>query len=347
MVKVHRIIVPSRSRNLEFTFRLVLGISAAFVASYLLALLILCLMFKDPKRDAAGWVYGIAALIGGAGSAGWVVWRHHRNYEKAFGSTPLRTKRLSRIASDPRTPTRLPHRIVEHAYRSRFRTAKKVARAFHRVPSMQMIVVWEPADGVCPLPIPTLMSFEPIEVLDPLESEDGYVFFDGELNESDEHDGISEPAGFFRPLGGLLCFQAKRFGVLALLLVGIGSGVYGLYDSVRAGKMIGPSIIIAALIMAFIAPLFFDNRWFFAPAALIVLEARFWTRTPRVRVFTPDSTPMMIAPQGNEVAVIDGRRVRGITCSDRAVWAIMACWISLSEPPTQASAHLLLTGEGP
>ncbi len=253
-----------------------------------------------------------------------------------------RWRRLRRIIERPELHFRYPHRLFEHAFYESpqipFRRASFVRRC--RAGDLILCNAFAPGDRL--LPRPNDIAFEPIDMLQERERITSYIQAvrrqfgrppRGDRPKTAIADGVSE-----RTL-----VLIKNWVWRLLIVLGVAQCIYIATRTFTGGwgpEVYLPAIAITLGVLALVWRLFFERRWWLASGGIILREFRFWRSGMSVRLFTPETTPLVIDARSGVAYVVHRSNVLRFDCPGDTWWAVAAAWMSTATPPTLEQVRL-------
>lgn len=314
------------------------GMIVSWVVCYGVLLVAFAWSVGEASQEPSDAVYVLAAAVAlfGPGMCVWYLdrWRYARFARKS----PYRTARLRGVVLHPKSKDRYPHRIVERQFRQRAMSARAVRRLLRELAPGHVIFANGPTLVQYPRPAPNDVVFEPIDI----EEDHEQMMWLARLNleEQGDHGWLeattAEPQGRFSVRDALRGFWPVVNGVAWIVWV---------VFAVSRGYSLAVLLCIAVpILLATLAPLFIEERWWLVPGALVRREARLWRGRPTLQIFTNDDASLFLDIRSDVGLVFREGRAHRFPCEGFAAWVIVAGWVSRARRPTERQIRMLLVG---
>lgn len=305
----------------------------------------------DALLGGADWLYTplmlfVLTLSLGVAPLWWVALASmHRR--KAMRTPRFRSMRLKHLMLHPRVPDRLPHRIVEHAIRSRIFTKRSLHGVLRTIKPGTVVV----ANGFCrdefPRPRSNSIPFEPRDL------RRDYADLWELMSANVEAQGLCDVGKYAARVyeqpfendrsktdetGRPTIIAAGRAALPSVFSASV--FVFLFYMFWIGWISIAPLFFIAlgVLLLSSLGPLaafYWERRWWVVPGGLIYREHAFWRRRMRAGRTISNETPLFVDLAGNNGLILGGDQVLSFRFNSwEAGWALVAAWISTARPPT-------------
>lgn len=247
--------------------------------------------------------------------------------------TPFRARRLKAIAAHPHSAARLPHRLVEFAFRGKTPSRHTFARLMECLPPGLIVVI---AAKVNPgMPPASALAFEPINI----EEDEAWLrelaWSSHDAAQFSSHlksDSVT-PALTSHTLRTILSFAGSRIAMLVWALFFLTSAIRTRSWTLGAGCA---GLTLLFFTYPWLRNFFVEDRWYLAPQTLIHHDYRAWPRRDaRVAVRASDFPIILNAWDGK------GRLQFGddpivFPAPARYIPSIVAGLQSTATPPTES-----------
>ena len=304
------------------------------------------------RTESPGDLYAAGLLLGFVLAIVWALavdrWLRRRSMHRAGH----RQDRLERLATHPTAAARVPHRLIELAYRRHlqrsFQFEGRLRLACGRVLADAgegwLIVVRGPKTAPPPLPAPSDAAFEPINPAEPDEQlvwllRRSYpdAFADETAKAASERSVASRRRGILTTLRRVAARIATLLGWAWLAWI-----VYAMLFPRRVpGGWVYRIIFVWLLLLPFLWHLVRGRTWWLVPGGVVYRDHRLWRKRVVVGLLTWRGSSVMIDVDGTAYFSDRGRLRRyhwgrADRKADAAgVAALLAAWLSTARTPTR------------
>ncbi len=330
-IRVHWIRVPTPKVGALSIAHLIIGIVVSFVLALLAAFAFAALVRVGFPSD--WWVVGIAFIVFPVVGAVLWTWAFARFRQRRFlQETVIRSQRLTSLESHHDAPARLPHRCIERILRRQYWFPRRLTEALRHAGSGRLVVVEDPSGQRYPYPVPLDIDFEPVDVTEDSEQVWHMVWMNLDAQGGEEEQDADMQEDQTTDDGPVRRWKAITWSICkwAFVLFGGSVWLFGLY-SVRGSVL--PGLLLIPLAVFPLTTLLSNDRWWVVPGGLAYCQDRAWEKGMRVKLFTPDSTPLLMDLRSGTGYLLDGRRLRVFDCAELTRWLVIAGWISRARHP--------------
>lgn len=188
---------------------------------------------------------------------------------------PFRARRLKAIASHPQASLRLPHRLVEFAFRGKTPSRHTFARLMESLPPGFIVVI--AAKTQTEFPPATALTFEPINIEEDETRLRELVLSSLDISQrSQERDRDTRiSAAPSHTLRTILTFALSRIAMLVWALFFLTSAIRTRSWTLGAGCA---GMTLLFFTYPWLRSFFVEDRWYLAPQTLIHHDYRAWPR---------------------------------------------------------------------
>jgi hypothetical protein len=286
------------------------------------------------KSESIYWVL-LAPLFGILSGLLWIgSYEKFRNW-RFLRPTALRTERLRRLLQIQNAPQRLPHRMVEEVLRRAFQSPRRIKKILRVMePGAGILVLLPRAKGpdAPPRPIP----FEAVEI-------DNYDERVAWLMWRHWEEGSDEP-----PSGDSENYEDNEESSIKERLVEASRYYFGLAITIALvvwvlwrRELFYIAVFGALIVLPILWRLIVNRTWFIVPGGVVLREDHIWGRQKRLRMATPDDSPLIADHRTGEALVMLDGRARKIVCP-ATLPLLVAAWRSSARRPTLEEVETLL-----
>jgi hypothetical protein len=353
-VLAHSIRVPERGTRTGVIALMGIGAAVVFLLGYAVLVFITQWLRSWIAGDGAGQpsrpcVSGF--FVGTLLVVWWVAFVDYRARVSHARRTQTRHDRLERLAARADAAIRLPHRVVELAYRDYARQpiktpwtlTRRLRDLLVRAPRGIAVVVARGRNDLLPRPVSTDAAFEPCEVDKPTPQL--LALLSRTWPETESPDGNEQRD---RVPAGCAASSGVRTGarLTNTILIVLGWGIIALmfFQGVMYNNwacMLMVALILAPVLAILMSPLFGGRTWWVVPRGLVCRDHRLWRKDVRVRLITR-ATASLIVEKEDRVIILEGDELQRITWPRHsteqkrfATAAVIAAWVSNAPAPTK------------
>lgn len=247
--------------------------------------------------------------------------------------TPFRARRLKAIATHPKASARLPHRLVEYAFRGKTPSRHTFARLMECLPPGLIVVI---AAKMNPgMPPASALAFEPINIEEDearLRELAWSVHDAAQFSSHLKSDSVTHVATS-HTLRTILTFALSRIAMLAWALFFLTSAIRTRSWTLGAGCA-GMTLLFFSY--PWLRSFFVEDRWYLAPQTLIHHDYRAWPRRDaRVAVRASDFPIILNAWDGKGRLQVGDDPIT-FPAPARHIPSIVAALQSAAPAPTEA-----------